>query len=466
MILKKNETILLVLLDFFTSLAALLIFYLFKFRLGVVDNPVPLSFGEIILPFLSMSGAWVLVFWFAGLYNIKSPSSRLDEAMSVFKTVSVGTLILFIVTIQITELMSFGRLLVITYWLGMVITVSGGRIIFRSMLRKQFINGIGLLPSILVGWNDRSRALSSRISSFPGLGYKVIGYISTRVEDVGKSDSGGEVLGSISDLPKIIKEYGIKEVILSLSSNDHERLLDVINYVNGVSVGIKISPDMYDIISGQARTNQIYGLPLIDILPELMPAWERSMKRVVDIVVSTIVLTIFSPIWLLLGIIIKIDSKGKILYRQERAGRDEQIFEIFKYRSMSAEAESDTGPVWAAEDDPRITRVGYFLRKSRLDEVPQFINVLMGNMSLVGPRPERPFFVEKLKKEVSLYSKRMRIRPGITGWAQIKHKYDESLDDVKRKLRYDLFYIENMSLRMDFKIILSTIKVIFSGKGH
>ena len=133
---------------------------------------------------------------------------------------------------------------------------------------------------------------------------------------------------------------------------------------------------------------------------------------------------------------------------------------------MSAEAESDTGPVWAAEDDPRITRVGYFLRKSRLDEVPQFINVLMGNMSLVGPRPERPFFVEKLKKEVSLYSKRMRIRPGITGWAQIKHKYDESLDDVKRKLRYDLFYIENMSLRMDFKIILSTIKVIFSGKGH
>lgn len=223
---------------------------------------------------------------------------------------------------------------------------------------------------------------------------------------------------------------------------------------------------MYDIISGQARTNQIYGLPLIDILPELMPAWERSMKRVMDIIVSTFVLTIFSPIWLLLGIIIKIDSKGKILYRQKRVGKEEQIFEIFKYRSMSAGAESNTGPVWAAEDDPRITRVGTFLRKSRLDEVPQFINVLMGNMSLVGPRPERPFFVERLKKEVPLYSKRMRIRPGITGWAQIKHKYDESLDDVKRKLRYDLFYIENMSLRMDFKIILSTIKVIISGKGH
>ena len=431
-----------------------------------MDNPIPISLGEFLLPSLLISGAWVSIFWFAGLYAIKSPSSRFDEAMSVFKTVSTGTLILFILTIQVSHLISFGRLLVITYWLGLVIIVTGSRIIFRSMQRKQLINGIGLLPSLLVGWNDRSKSLASKIKSFPGLGYEVIGFISTRNEDVGKSDEQVEVLGSISDLPKIIKEKNIKEVILSLTSNDHERLLDVISYVNGEAVGIKISPDMYDIISGQARTNQIYGLPLIDILPELMPAWEKSMKRLVDIVVSTIVLTIFSPIWLLLGLIIKIDSKGSILYRQERVGRDEQIFEIFKYRSMSAEAESNTGPVWAAEDDPRITRFGHFLRMSRLDEVPQFINVLKGNMSLIGPRPERPFFVKKLKKEVPLYSKRMRIRPGITGWAQIKHKYDESLDDVKRKLRYDLFYIENMSLRMDLKIILSTIKVILSGKGH
>ena len=466
MILKKNETILLVLLDFFTSLAALFLFYLFKFRLGVVDNPIPLAYGEILLPFVLISGAWVLLFWFAGLYTIKSPSSRFDEAMSVVKTVSAGTLIIFIITIQVTQLLSFGRLLVVTYCMGMVIIVTGSRIIFRTMQRKQFINGIGLLPSILVGWNERSKSLSSKIKSFPGLGYEVIGYISTRIEDVGKSDGGVEVLGSISDLPRIIKERSVKEVILSLSSNDHERLLDVISYVNGEAVGIKISPDMYDIISGQARTNQIYGFPLIDILPELMPAWERSMKRLVDICVATIVLTLFFPIWLLLGIIIKIDSKGNILYRQERVGRDEQTFEIFKYRSMSAGAESNTGPVWAAEDDPRITRVGNFLRKSRLDEVPQFLNLLKGDMSLVGPRPERPFFVEKLKKEIPLYGKRMRIRPGITGWAQIKHKYDESLDDVKRKLRYDLFYIENMSLRMDFKIILSTIKVILSGKGH
>ncbi len=236
--------------------------------------------------------------------------------------------------------------------------------------------------------------------------------------------------------------------------------------MNGEAVGIKISPDMYDIISGQARTNQIYGLPLIEILPEFMPAWERSVKRLIDILVSIGILGGLLPFWLLFGIIIKIDSRGKTLYRQERVGKDGRQFNIFKFRSMSSDAESETGPVWATEDDPRVTRVGKFLRATRIDEVPQFINVLMGDMSLVGPRPERQFFVDQLKKEMPLYTRRLRIRPGITGWAQIKHKYDESLDDVKRKLRYDLFYIENMSLRMDFKIILSTIKVILSGKGH
>jgi len=323
-----------------------------------------------------------------------------------------------------------------------------------------------LIPSILVGWNDRSRGLYSRIKSFPGLGYDIVGYVSTRKEDVGKSTEGVKVIGSLPDLPEIIKEKGIKEVILSLSSNDHERLIDVINYVNGEAVGIKISPDMYDIISGQARTNQIYGLPLIDILPELMPSWERSVKRLTDLFVSVFVITVFSPLWLIIGSIIKFDSKGDVLYRQERVGRDGKTFTIYKFRSMRMGAESDTGPVWASEDDPRTTKVGNFLRICRLDEIPQFINVLKGDMSLVGPRPERQFFVDQLKKEMPLYTKRLRIRPGITGWAQIKHKYDESLDDVKRKLRYDLFYLENMSLRMDFKILLSTVKVMFGGKGH
>jgi len=464
--LRNNETLLLVLIDFIATFIAMFLFYMFKFKTGIVDIPVPLFISDIPLPALMVSLGWVLFFWFSGLYSIKSPASRFDEALSVIKTVSVGSLLLILVTLQIDNIISLGKILVITYWLGIIIFVAGGRMIFRTVQRNRFMEGKELYPSLLIGWNERSKALSRRIQSFPGLGFSVVGFVSTRAEDIGESDHGSKVIGEITELHKIIKEYDVKEVIIALSSNDHKRLLDVIKYVNGEAVGIKISPDMYDIISGQARTNQIYGLPLIEILPELMPPWEVSVKRLIDILISIGILGGLMPFWLLIGLMIKIDSRGKILYRQERVGKESRQFNIFKFRSMSSDAESKSGPVWATEDDPRVTRVGKFLRATRIDEVPQFINVLMGDMSLVGPRPERQYFVDQLKKEMPLYTRRLRIRPGITGWAQIKHKYDESLDDVKRKLRYDLFYIENMSLRMDFKIILSTIKVILAGKGH
>ena len=250
--LRKNETILLVLIDFTATFIAMFLFYMFKFKTGIINNPVPLFIADIPLPALMVSLGWSLFFWFSGLYSIKSPVSRFDETLSVLKTVSVGSLLLILLTLQIDNIISPGKILVITYWLGMIVFVAGGRLIYRTAQRNRFMNGRELYPSILVGWNERSKELNRRIQSFPGLGYSVVGFVSTRAEDIGETDHGSRVIGEITELPKIIKEYNIKEVILALSTNDHKRLLDVIKYVNGEAVGIKISPDMYDIISGQA----------------------------------------------------------------------------------------------------------------------------------------------------------------------------------------------------------------------
>jgi exopolysaccharide biosynthesis polyprenyl glycosylphosphotransferase len=207
-------------------------------------------------------------------------------------------------------------------------------------------------------------------------------------------------------------------------------------------------------------------MPLIDIMPELMPEWEKKLKRLMDIFISFLILIVSSPIIILTSIAIKIDSKGPIFFKQERLGQNGKPFKVLKFRSMINDAEKYTGPVWSQKDDPRVTRMGKFVRRVRIDEIPQMINVLKGEMSLVGPRPERAFFVEKLSLEIPYYKRRLKVRPGVTGWAQIKHKYDETIDDVKIKLRYDLFYIENMSIRMDLKILLRTVFVVLFGKGH
>jgi exopolysaccharide biosynthesis polyprenyl glycosylphosphotransferase len=267
----------------------------------------------------------------------------------------------------------------------------------------------------------------------------------------------------ISDL---IGEHKIDEILVGLDSTEHEQLISVMRQCEGHDVGMKIVPDLYDIVSGQARISSLYGFPLMDVRPQLMKPWEEFAKRTLDIAVSLLVLVIGSPVWLLVAAAVRVDSSGASLYRQVRVGRNGVQFKIFKFRSMRSDAEKRSGPVWANKNDPRVTRFGRFMRKSHLDEIPQFINVLRGDMSLVGPRPERPHFVEQLSKQIPLYKHRLRVRPGITGWAQVKHKYDESVDDVKAKVKYDLYYIENISWRFDLKILVNTVYVVIMGRGH
>ena len=191
-----------------------------------------------------------------------------------------------------------------------------------------------------------------------------------------------------------------------------------------------------------------------------------GIKRFMDLVLSVLFFVTGLPFYIIFGLLIKLDSKGPVLFKQIRAGLQNSSFLLYKFRSMGFHAEADTGPIWTAQNDPRITKVGRFLRRFRFDEFPQLLNVLKGEMSLVGPRPERPFFVEKLKQEYPFYLRRLKVRPGITGWAQIKHPYDEHLEDVREKLRYDFYYIENVGLWLDLKIIIRTVRVMLSGKGR
>jgi len=251
-----------------------------------------------------------------------------------------------------------------------------------------------------------------------------------------------------------------------LDNMEHDRVMDLVSIINGTPVSVKIVPDLYEVISGLARTEQITGLPLIDI-DFKEGYWAGSgMKRVFDLIISLPLCIMLLPVWTIISVAIKINSKGPVFYNQERLGLNSEPFMIHKFRSMVQGAEDKSGPIWASDGDHRITSMGRFLRRFRLDEIPQLINVLKGEMSLIGPRPERPFFVERLREEYPLYDRRFRMRPGITGWSQIKHPSDRDVEDVRQKLKYDFYYIENVSFNLDMKILLNTVVVVLSGKGR
>lgn len=452
--------------DLLTVNLAWTIYFWFRMRSGLITHSAEPDF---VAPMLVICVFWLGVFSLSGLYSSWYTRSRVDELITILKAVSVGVLILFFaifVDDQGIGAPTHTRLLIAGYWGLMVAFVGSGRLVLHSVKRRLLEAGIGMQNAVIVGLGDQAVELYEMIKSHPALGYRVVGFLAGERRKQKRPHKHASVLGGINDLPSIIERNNIKQVIIALDSSEHDKLLRIIASCDGRDLSMKIVPDLYDIVSGQARTNQIYGFPLIEVTPQLMPPWEQAAKRLIDILVSFTVLLVGVPFCLLIAFAIKVDTKGPVFYTQERVGKDEKRFKIIKFRSMHKDAEVESGPVWAHKRDPRATRIGKILRKLRLDEIPQFINVLRGDMSLVGPRPERPFFVEKLSKELPLYSRRLKVRPGVTGWAQVKHKYDESLEDVKKKVKYDLFYIENMSLRMDLKILLNTIYVVLRGWGH
>ena len=466
---RKTELLLLLLIDFIMVNSAFVAYYWLRIRSGLMEYPIE---PEFLLPMLAAYAFWLGLFSLFGMYQPWYGGSRIDEIILLFRASLVGVLALFFLIFVDDESVgaqSSSRAYILVYGGTLLAAVSLGRLSIRYLQRRLLLSGVGAQRTVIVGLKKQALHLFEMAKNFPALGYQIVGFISTESRS-GKSRPPkamtAAVLGSLKDLPDILDRHRIQQVLIGLDSAQHDQLLDVISLCNGHNVGMKILPDMYDIVSGQARINSIFGQALMDVRPQIMKPWEETAKRMLDILISLIVLVFSFPVLLLIGIAVKFNSPGPAVYWQERVGKNGRKFNILKLRSMRLDAEKDSGPTWAEKDDPRVTAVGRFLRRTHLDELPQFYNVLVGDMSLVGPRPERKYFSDQFAKEIPLYRHRLRVRPGITGWAQIKYRYDQSIGDVKSKLRHDLFYIENMSWRLDLKILLNTLYVMLRGKGH
>lgn len=415
--------------------------------------------GELIL-----WGSWSVLYWtlllgLNDLYKIEWDTSRIDEIYTVIKIIFFGCLFIFFLTFEVQIPLLLSRRILIHYGILLIVGISAGRLILISILKNKEVLGFRKRPTLVIGASSRALNVAKKIKSVPVLKFDIIGFIDDHANgNIGKEIQGIPVLGSYEHIPQIVKQRKVKEVIIAIDDADRDAVMDLIALFSQYNVSIKFLPDFYNLMSG-FKTSHVYGVSLIRFFGTNMKTWEWLLKRIIDILVSLIVLIAFLPLWIIISLAILLDSPGPIFYRQKRVGKNKQEYEVIKFRSMVDNAEDVTGPKWAEKRDPRVTRVGRILRKTGLDEIPQFFNVLIGDMSIVGPRPERLYFVNDLEKTIQFYSRRLLVKPGITGWAQIKYKYDETIDDVREKLRYDLYYIENMSVLLDLKVIVQTLLV-------
>jgi len=452
------QKMLFVFFDAVFIISAFLLTYFLEIRFGVPEKFL-INRGEVVL-----WSIWSIIFWCSmfglnDLYQIEWDASRVEEIFSLLKIVIVGSILIYGLNylINIPVLVTRGYFMI--YIVLLFISVSIGRLLLIYFLRRYDLLEFSDRPTIIIGTGEHANNIYNQIRNVDILKFDMIGFIRDDNKEINKNIDEDSIIGKIKNIPKILREREIKEAIIAIEDNDHDKILNLVAVLDDFNISVKVIPDYYNILTG-FRTSYIHGISLAKFIPNNMKTWEWILKRVVDIVLSLVVLVGFLPVWMIVGIIIKLESPGPVLYTQTRVGRNKKPYTIYKFRSMVANAEK-SGAQWASKNDSRITKFGHFLRKSGIDEIPQFFNVLMGDMSVVGPRPERPVFVEELDEKVKFYTRRLLVKPGITGWAQMKYQYDQSIEDVKQKVKDDLYYISNMSITLDLKIIIQTALTVF-----
>ncbi len=445
----------LVISDSLVILASWIGAYYIRFHAGWIPlyNGIPPveQYQALLIPVLIL---FLFNFKVVGVYQPLRGKSVWVDYYNVIKANTISVLILSSLLFFYRE-ESYSRIVVGIFWLTATFSLVASHMIVRNFLMILRRRGKNLRYVLIAGSGDLGREVAERIDLHPEMGFKIVGFLTTQKKKIGTRIQGYPVLGLLDDVSRHIKEQGVDKLFITLSMRSQDHFERVLFNLGEESVDIKVVPDLLQYMSLSGGVDNFDGLPIVNLTESPLYGWNLVFKRATDIVISSLAIVITSPLMILIALLIKLQSRGPVFFIQERVGLDRKAFKMYKFRSMEVDAESQSGPVWTRENDDRRTRLGVLLRKTSLDELPQFLNVLFGDMSMVGPRPERPVFVEDFKKSVPHYMLRLKMKAGITGWAQVNGWRGNT--SLEKRIEHDLYYIKHWSLLFDIKIIIKTL---------